>query len=581
MNAWRRRVRLAAIVVGVMVGVLTFGSHGRWGSGHWQWQTNTAYAYVTCGPECSPTSGGSTSSESSNTGSPPTSINDNNNGSNNTGTPTSSGGSSSGSSSSNPCAANPAPSYCYNSNWSCTGTAGACINGWETTTYPAGCPESSETFNCGSNTTSCQGPSIFVSCAGNGEAYYEPTRIKSAACGDANASGVVRNGANYLGPASGCATSRPPSSSTGSTTTTTTTTTTGYTAPSQPTSCPAGQELAPVTTYTTENRCTPTYTTETYTSAVQVPVTTTQAYTAYRQEDQTYTYTVQVPQTRTGVRYVKQPYTAYRTVPVTTRVWVNTSHWATGRRWVSTGGRYDCYWVSRRRVCRWVSTGYWQTYSYWVNSGYWQTYSYWVNSGYWSTRTTYTREAYTAYRTVRQTYTYTVYVPETRTGVRVVSVPYTAYRTVTTYQTEYRTGTEQVQTGETCQSVTIPVTTDQCEPVTVTTTTQSAGPQIFDRCMPKPLLSTYHGQPVHPPTHDNWVTAGGAPPNTLLPGPGWAIDHTQLEKVITTCVGSGANQSCSQQVQPDGVGYQEVYDPNDCPYPVVQFSPNPTVSSTL
>ncbi len=99
--------------------------------------------------------------------------------------------------------------------------------------------------------------------------------------------------------------------------------------------------------------------------------------------------------------------------------------------------------------------------------------------------------------------------------------------------------------------------------------------------MPNPLLSTYHDRPVHPPTNDNWVTAGGATPNTLLPGPGWAINHAVLEEVTTTCVGTGVSESCTQSEKPGGVGYQEVYNPTQCPYPVVEFFPNPTVSSTL
>ncbi len=457
------------------------------------------------------------------------------------------------------------PAYCSTqSNWTCSnGQAGVCINGQETTTYPAGCPQTSKVFTCGSNTAACQGPSLFISCINSNprdNAYFEPTRVKSAACGDGNASGTVRNGANYIGTAALCG------SNTG---TTTAPPTSSGSSGSPPASCPAGQELVAVTTYQSENQCTPTYGSQTYTYAVQVPVTSQQAYTAYRTETQTYTYQVQVPQTRTGTRSVQQAYTAYRTVPVTTRVWINTSHEVTGRRWVSTG-HYACYVQRGIRICRWV------------NSGYWQTYSYWVNSGYWAFRTTYQQQAYTAYRTVQQTYTYTVMVTETRTGTRQVQVPYTAYRTVTTYQTETRTGTETVQTGESCQkTVTVPTTTNQCEPVTVTTTTQAAGPKILNRCMPYPTLKTYHGQPILPPTHDNWVTAGGAKPNTLLPGPGWAIYHTPLQRVTTTCVGTGASQSCTQSTQPAGAGYQEFYDPNHCPYPVVQVFPNPTISKTL
>ena len=489
-----------------------------------------------------------------------------------------SGTSSSGHDTANACPTNSSgqlkagdPSYCGQSNWSCSnGQAGACVNGRETTTYPSGCPQTSKVFSCGSGAAACQGPSLFVSCINSNtsdNACFEPTRTKSAACGDTGVSGTVRNGANYIGTATQCA--KQPSG--GGTTTTTGSTGGGTTTTSTTSSlsCPSGQESVPVTTYQSENQCTPTYGSQTYTYAVQVPVTSQQAYTAYRTETQTYTYQVRVPQTRTGTRYVRQAYTAYRTVPVTTRVWINTSHWATSRHWVSTGRRYECYWAGGHRYCHWATTGYWATSRYWVSSGYW------------ASHTSYRQQAYTAYRTVSQTYTYTVYVTENRTGTRQVQVPYTAYRTVTTYQTETRTGTETVQTGESCQTVTVPTTTNQCEPVTVTTTTQAAGPKILNRCMPYPTLKTYHGQPILPPTHDNWVTAGGAKPNTLLPGPGWAIYHTPLQRVTTTCVGTGASQSCTQSTQPAGVGYQEFYDPNHCPYPVVQVFPNPTVSQTL
>lgn len=233
------------------------------------------------------------------------------------------------------------------------------------------------------------------------------------------------------------------------------------TAPAQ---CRTGATTCPVQAQTVtqcqpgKQSCTPVY--QTVCSTHDVPTTTTEAYTAYRRETQTYTYQVTVPETKTGTRTVRQAYTAYRTVPVTHRVyvntshwatgrrWVNTSHWATGRRWVSTGGHYACYWNGGRRVCRWVSTGYWQTYRYWVSSGYWQTYSYWVTSGYWKTTTTYQRQAYTAYRNVTQTYTYTVNVTETKTGTRTVQVPYTAYRTVTTYRRVTSCGQQSV--GQHC-----------------------------------------------------------------------------------------------------------------------------------
>ncbi|WP_053958318.1 hypothetical protein [Sulfobacillus thermosulfidooxidans] len=115
-------------------------------------------------------------------------------------------------------------------------------------------------------------------------------------------------------------------------------------------------------------------------------------------------------------------------------------------------------------------------------------------------------------------------------------------------------------------------------PPVVTTSTQTVvGTFTFAACMPNPEETTYNGQSIQPPQNDQWVTAGNAPPNTLLPGPGWAIDVAPQTLVTTTCTGTGANQSCVQSSQPDGSVYQEAYDPNDCPYPVVQFSPNPTV----
>lgn len=75
-------------------------------------------------------------------------------------------------------------------------------------------------------------------------------------------------------------------------------------------------------------------------------------------------------------------------------------------------------------------------------------------------------------------------------------------------------------------------------PPVVTTSTQTVvGTFTFAACMPNPEETTYNGQPIQPPQNDQWVTAGNAPPNTLLPGPGWAIDVAPQTLVTTTCTG--------------------------------------------
>ncbi len=427
------------------------------------------------------------------------------------------------------------PSYCENANWSCTGTAGTCINGEETTTYPAGCTPTSEVFTCGSGATACQGKSIGLYCTGCDEAMFEPTNSCTGAA----------NGADYIGYAGGCT-----ADCTSTTTTTTTTTTTGtptttsttpppaeptgtpitgttITAPTTSSSCPAGQELESVTSYTAEQQCTPTYSSEPYTYTVEVPETEyvteeiPETETTYVTQNVTESYACTIPETETVTETVPYSCTVSRTV---------------------------CYETeTHRRICRTE------------------------------------HEPSTCYRT--ENVTETVEVPSTCTETVQETVPETqtiyVQETVpeTVYVSEEETGYETVQTGESCQTVEVPSTTEQCEPVTITQQVTSVGVPTFDICMPNPELTSINGQKINPPTNDQWVTQGGAPPNTLLPGPGWAIDSTGLQLVTTTCVGTGANQSCQEQTSPMGSGYQEVYDPNNCPYPVVQFSPNPTVTN--
>ena len=228
----------------------------------------------------------------------------------------------------------------------------------------------------------------------------------------------------------------------------------------------------------------------TTTKAVQATCTVPHQETAYRTVDeaqtvpetQSYTYTVEVPQTQTGTRYVQQAYTATKQVPVTSRVYVNTSHyvttrtyvssgyWATGSRyvssgyWASNGGRNVCAYMSDGgrwvRYCHWesygqhwVNTSHYVSYRYYVNTSHYVTSQHYVNSGYWTTRTTEQTETYTAYRTVPQTYTYTVDVPETRTGTRTVYVtqyvPVQQAYTTTVLTEESCTKQEQVTTYQT------------------------------------------------------------------------------------------------------------------------------------
>lgn len=114
------------------------------------------------------------------------------------------------------------------------------------------------------------------------------------------------------------------------------------------------------------------------------------------------------------------------------------------------------------------------------------------------------------------------------------------------------------------------VTVTWVSETTITTSTGNACvPPTFEGCMPNPVETTYQGQTIEPPTNDQWVTQGGAQPDTLLPGPGWAIDGTPIEQTTTDCTGSGTSKTCTTSQQQVGTTYQEVYDPQQCPYPVV------------
>ncbi|MBX5468195.1 MAG: hypothetical protein K6U14_12000 [Firmicutes bacterium] len=98
------------------------------------------------------------------------------------------------------------------------------------------------------------------------------------------------------------------------------------------------------------------------------------------------------------------------------------------------------------------------------------------------------------------------------------------------------------------------VVVDWLEPVTV-----SSAPQ-YAACMPNPPLTRYDGQPIQPPQNDGWVVQGGAQPDTILPGPEWAIDRV----VQTTELPTTPPQVLSQRTV-----YQKAYDPTDCPYPLL------------
>lgn len=111
-------------------------------------------------------------------------------------------------------------------------------------------------------------------------------------------------------------------------------------------------------------------------------------------------------------------------------------------------------------------------------------------------------------------------------------------------------------------------------PAKTTTTKTVTLAWKVERCMPNPVLHTYHNRPIQPPTNDNWVKSGGAQPNTLLPGPGWAIERAVQEKIQTTCTGTGASKSCTQKIIWHKHQYREVYDPDRCPYPVVVNVPS-------
>ncbi|PSR20018.1 MAG: hypothetical protein C7B45_16930 [Sulfobacillus acidophilus] len=83
---------------------------------------------------------------------------------------------------------------------------------------------------------------------------------------------------------------------------------------------------------------------------------------------------------------------------------------------------------------------------------------------------------------------------------------------------------------------------------------------------------------VVPPQNDNWVTAGDAPVDALLPGPGWAIERqpVTITTIQTTCKTKNGATSCTQQVigVQSGIQYVETYDPTNCPYLIPVVVPN-------
>ena len=112
------------------------------------------------------------------------------------------------------------PSYCKQSNWSCVGTDGACVNGKETVTYPSGCPQKSKTLNCGAQSCgtgyvllsnkcvqeahSCAAPSTFDGCVPGAchEGYFVPHTFCPG--GVYNGGHAVVSGAKKVAYASTC-----------------------------------------------------------------------------------------------------------------------------------------------------------------------------------------------------------------------------------------------------------------------------------------------------------------------------------------------------------------------------------------
>ncbi|POB09672.1 hypothetical protein CO251_15830 [Sulfobacillus sp. hq2] len=228
------------------------------------------------------------------------------------------------------------------------------------------------------------------------------------------------------------------------------------------------------------------------------------------------------------------------------------------------------------------------------------------------TQTTYTTQTVCTPVTQTVSYTYDISIPYTLTGVRYEEEPYTVYERVpvwteiwspralcinttcyggmvdqiryeeqavtqwhavpeyysyTAYRMQIETEWRQETIGDHCAPAQEAHTTTSCVPrTTITTTTQVVGPTAV-ACMPNPVMREDNGQPIAAPEGDTWVEAGGATPDTLLPGPGWAIDRATQYKVTTTCVDG---TECTQTRVPDGPPkYSEAYDPTFCPYPVV------------
>ena len=303
----------------------------------------------------------------------------------------------------------------------------------------------------------------------------------------------------------------------------------------QPTSTPPTYSQP---TYTPTTTTQPTYTpsTTTYTpppTSTSPTTTSTQSAACPAGEHQhtTTTYTTQqdctpiterelvttyesVPVTEEGVRYVTEPYTVTEDVPVTSYYWDT---------------QMNCY----------------DNWNYLPGIGW---YPIRACNGGWASHTTYQEQTVTQWRTVPQDYTYTAYVTR----------PITSWRDVATG-------------AQSCTSVQVPHSSTTCIP-NVTVTSHTITSQVLSACMPNPALTTYRGQTIQPPTNDNWVKQGGAQPNTLLPGPGWAIEKTIKTRVTNTCKGSGSNQTCVTTETPIGTTYQEQYNATQCPYPVERFT---------
>ena len=134
-----------------------------------------------------------------------------------------------------------------------------------------------------------------------------------------------------------------------------------------------------------------------------------------------------------------------------------------------------------------------------------------------------------------------------------------------------------------------PVASNPAGGVTSYVTTQVLVPWTWNGCEPDPAIRSYHGAIVQPPNAQTvpqgvWITINEqGVEGQILPGPGFGtqseelqlILHTEHSAPITNAQGQVVGTHTWWTASDDGGPYwqtEEIYNPNQCPYPVVNVT---------